>query len=256
MKETAACAFEPSCCHFVLVIVSFFSCKKVICVSNWTFWSVRREHYTIGKSGLKHQERQNSQSWAHKLHWCGIIWSFACGASLPSPCAVLLLAHHLSYPELTSKCTVFSLVHFVILYVSFVLILSLCALCLVVCACLVFLVLTFCVSSLCSLAVFWIPKCSACSLEGEWWLTLWFDRFTIKQIWAAVLFCTPHTEAHVAEMLQTRWFSGVEPRFKYHAPCFVTYHREKMNIQDALCPHNICQELIPLAAWFLTNKSF
>ena len=95
--------------------------KKKICVSNWPFWSVRREHYTIGKSGLKHRERQNSLSWAHKLHWCGIIWSFACGASLPSPCAVRLPSYHLSYPQLTSKCTVFSHIHDVLLCISFVL---------------------------------------------------------------------------------------------------------------------------------------
>lgn len=151
---------------------------------------MRSECCTIGKSGLKHQERQNSQSWAHKLHWCGIIWSFACSASLPSRCAVLLLSYHLSYPGLTSKCTVLSQVHYVILYVSFVLISLLFALCFVVCTCLVVSHFTVCASSLCSLEVFWIPKCSACSLEGELWLTSWSDRFTITQIGAAALFCT------------------------------------------------------------------
>lgn len=184
-------------CHFVLVILLFLSFQKMICVSNWTFWSLRRECYTIGKSGLKHQERQNSQSWAHELHWCGIIWSFACGASLPSPCAVLLLPYHLSYPQLTSKCTVFSPSTFChiyclcCMYISFVVILLL--------FCFVFSCVhlsciscfTLCVSSLCSLAVFWIPKCSACSLEGEWWLTFWSDRFTVTEIWEAVVFCTP-----------------------------------------------------------------
>lgn len=84
--------------------------------------SEEEEGYTIGKSGLKHQERQNSQSWAHKLHWCGIIWSFAFGACLPSPCAVLLLLYHLSCPELTSKWTAFSQFHYIRQYTSFVLI--------------------------------------------------------------------------------------------------------------------------------------
>lgn len=83
---------------------SFFIFQKMICFK-LDIWSEWRECYTIGISGLKHQERQNSQSRAHKLHWCGIIWSFACGASLPSPCAVLLLSCHLSRPELTSKCS-------------------------------------------------------------------------------------------------------------------------------------------------------
>lgn len=50
--------------------------RRMICVSNWVFWSVRRERYTIAKSGPKHRERQNSQSWAHKLHWGGIILYF------------------------------------------------------------------------------------------------------------------------------------------------------------------------------------
>lgn len=72
----AACAFGPSQCHFAMVVFFFFYQKKGF------VWSVRKERYTIGKSGLKHQERQNSQSWAHKLHWCGIIRSFAFGASL------------------------------------------------------------------------------------------------------------------------------------------------------------------------------
>lgn len=61
----------------ILQWLSFFFYQKKGFV-----WSVRKERYTIGKSGLKHQERQNSQSWAHKLHWCGIIRSFAFGASL------------------------------------------------------------------------------------------------------------------------------------------------------------------------------
>lgn len=96
MKENTACASEQFCCHFVLVILPFLPFKKMICFSNWTFWLVRRECYTISKSGPKHQKRQ-TESWAHKLHWCGIIWSFACGASLPS---LSLLSFILSWNDL------------------------------------------------------------------------------------------------------------------------------------------------------------
>lgn len=181
MKENAACVFQPSRCHVELVILLFLSLQKMICVSNWTFWSVRRECYTIGKSGLKHQERQNSQSWAHKLHWCGIISSFACGASLSSPCAVLILSCHLSYPELASN-HIYSIICWIVLLLlyffqstfsynvnvfhftrSAVWFVFSC----VPWTYLVFLVLHCVFFSLCSLAVFWIPKCSACSLEGE-----------------------------------------------------------------------------------------
>lgn len=161
-RMRSACAFEPSWCHFVLVILLFLSFQKMICVPNWTFWSVRREHYTIGKSGLKHQERQNSQSWAHKLHWCGIIWFFACGASLPSPCAVLLLFCHLSYPDLTSKYTVFSLLYSVWLCASFVLMSLHSALCLYVV--LVFLFLHF---------VFHLSTGSQSFGSQSAWLAVW-----------------------------------------------------------------------------------
>lgn len=80
-------------CPFITILF-----QRMICVSNWVFWLARRECYTIDKSGLKHQERQNSPFWAHKLHWCGIISYFAWGAPL------FLLSYHLSYPKLTSEC--------------------------------------------------------------------------------------------------------------------------------------------------------
>lgn len=169
MKVNAACAYEWSCCHCVVIILLFLSLQKMICVSKWTFWSVRRERYTIDKSGLKLRERQYSQSWVHKLHWCGIIWSFAFGASLPSPCAVLFIPYHLSCPEMISKYTVYASLYCIILYISFVLIQLLCV-CYYHLSC-GFLSYTVCFYSLCSLAVFWTPNCLACSLEGKWWLT-------------------------------------------------------------------------------------
>lgn len=97
----AACAPEPFYCHcdacpFITILF-----QRMICVSNWVFWSARRERYTIDKSDPKHQERQNSQSWAHKLHWGRIILYFAWGAPL------FLLSFHLSYPKLTSECVGF-----------------------------------------------------------------------------------------------------------------------------------------------------
>lgn len=82
-------------CPFITILF-----PRMICVSNWVFWSARRERYTIDESGPKHQERQNSQSWAHKIHWCGIISYFAWGAPL-------LLSYRLSYPKLTSECVGF-----------------------------------------------------------------------------------------------------------------------------------------------------
>lgn len=80
-------------CPFITILF-----QRMICVWNSVFWSARRERYTIDKSGLKHRERQDSQSWALKLHWCGIILYFASGAPL------LLLSYHLSCPKLNSEC--------------------------------------------------------------------------------------------------------------------------------------------------------
>lgn len=85
----------------------------------------------------------SQKSWAHKLHWCGIIWFFACGASLPSLCAVLLLSYHLSYPELTFKYTVFSLLSVVWLCARFILMLLHRALCVAKHIYLIFLILHF-----------------------------------------------------------------------------------------------------------------
>ncbi len=158
----------------------------MICVYNWPFWSERREGYTIGKSGPKHQERQNSQSWAHKLHWCGIIWSFACGASLPVLYSPL---YHLFYPELTSHCTVFWPATYSVYFFCF----NFGAVC---------FVFTFrCVYLPC---IFWFyivcffflqprslldPK--VLGLQAGGWVVahFWSDRLTITHIWAAVLFC-------------------------------------------------------------------
>lgn len=185
MKENPACAWESYSCRFVLLSLFFFL-QKVIYVSNWVFWSVKTEHYTIGISGPKHQERQNSQSWVHKLHWCGIIWSFAVGASLPSPCALLLLSYRLFYPELTSKSTIYPQLQCICISLSII----------VSEHPRFFVSYVSCIYFLCSNVVFWTPKCSACRLEGEWCVTFWSNRFTITQIFAAVLFLQPHNESH------------------------------------------------------------
>lgn len=79
----------------------YFIYLLTFCVSKRLPGSVREERYTIGKSALQHEGRQNSQSWAHKLHWCGIIRPFAFGASLPP----VFSSSSLSYPELTPNCT-------------------------------------------------------------------------------------------------------------------------------------------------------
>lgn len=113
--------------------------------------------------------------------------------------------------------------------------------------------LKFCVFSLCSLAVFWILKCSACSLEGEWWLASWSDQFTMTQIWASVLFCNPSPCWGTCSRNATNWFSGMQPQLRYQAPCFVTNHREKMDIQCAWCIHNICKVMYPLVFTYLID---
>lgn len=161
---------------------------KMICVE--LCWSVKSECYTILKPCLKHWALQHSQSSVHTLHWCGIIWSFACSASLPPPCAVLLLPYHFvilkwppnllyfpKYPK--SQCFFFC---FDIAPARFVLscLHSPCIAC-----------FTSCVSSFCSLAVFWTPNCSACSLEGELWLTSQSNLFISTFLFATVLLCTP-----------------------------------------------------------------
>lgn len=140
----AACAFEPFYCHFVMVVLLLLSFQKMICVSNCLqlFWSVRKECYTIGKSGLKHRERQNSQSWAHKLHWCGIIWSFACGASL---LPVLYSSFLIIYLILNWPLIALYFAKRIILYIYFCFNFVAVGLCLVVCTYLVFSCFTLCV---------------------------------------------------------------------------------------------------------------
>lgn len=100
---------------------------------------------------------------------------------------------------------------------------------------LLFLVLHCVFFSLCRLTVFWIPKCSACSLEGEQLLIFWSDPDLVHNYknpsCCAVLY--PHAEAHVVEILQACWFSGIQPQLRDRAPYFVTHHREKINLQDA-----------------------
>lgn len=150
----------------------------MICISNWLFWSVKKECYTIGNFGLKHQERQNSESWAYKLHWCGIIWSFACGGFLPVLYASSLIIYLiLNWPSIA----LYFARHYVILYDSFVLMLLPSGLCSVGCT---YLALLWLFSCLCSLAVFWIPKCLAFRLEGEWLLSSW-SWFPTAHIWVA-----------------------------------------------------------------------
>lgn len=99
---------------------------------------------------------------------------------------------------------------------------------------------TTCISCLYSPAVFWIPKCSACSLEGEWWLTSRFVHNYPNLNCCVVVH--PHAEAHVAGILQACRVSGMQPPLKDCAPCSVTCHWEKFNIQDAWCLYNICPQ--------------
>lgn len=158
-------------------------------VSEW-------ECYTIGKSGLEQQERQNSQSWADKLHWCGTIWSFACGVSAPfSPFCTPLLPLGLNWTPNILYIPKDNLSYYIFILSSF----CWCLLC-AVCTYLVFLGFTLCVSSLCSLTVFWTQSCLACRLEGEWLLTSWSDQFTSKYTPVALLFRTPHSELYTADI--------------------------------------------------------
>lgn len=114
-------AYDLDGCIVILLsfCVVYHFLQNMICVSYLTIWSEWRECYTTGKSGLKHWERQNSQSWVHKLHWCGIMRSFACGTSLPSLCTVLLFSF--LCPKLTLMCTGY--VQVLVLYLVFILLL-------------------------------------------------------------------------------------------------------------------------------------
>lgn len=92
-------------CPFITIVF-----QRMICVSNWVFWSARKECYTIDKSGPKHQERQNSQSWAHKLHWGGIILYFAWGTPLFLLCFIYL---SLNWPLNVLDLKNFSYIYFI-----------------------------------------------------------------------------------------------------------------------------------------------
>lgn len=168
------CRCECSMCLWAILLSRCDACpfitilfERMICVSDWVFWSARRERYTIDKSGPKRQERQNSQSWAHKLHWGGIILYFA----LSSP--LFLISFPLSYPKLTSECVGFEKLLVYLLFFTFT--------CCDQTILLDLLLLYICVACLCSLAVFWIPKCSACRLEGEWQA---FDHYTLVPLYS------------------------------------------------------------------------
>lgn len=118
---TAACAFKPSNCHFAMVVLSLLSFQKTICVFKRTV--------LVSEEGALH----NRQIWPEApraaklsvlspqitLMWNNLVFCLWC---FSSRCAVVLLSYRLSYPELTSKYTVYSQGH-VILYISLVLIL-------------------------------------------------------------------------------------------------------------------------------------
>lgn len=92
-------------CPFIPLFISGFFFLFRFCA--FQSWSVRRECYTIVRSGLKHDEQQNSQPWAHKRQQRGNIFrSFDCGAFLSTPSAALLF-NHLCHPAPVSKCTLF-----------------------------------------------------------------------------------------------------------------------------------------------------
>lgn len=138
----AACAFKPSNCHFAMVVLLLLSFQKMICV-------------LVSEEGVLHNRQIWPEAWrAAKLSvlipqitlmWNNLVFCLWC---FSSRCAVVLLSYHLSYPELTSKYTLFSQAHHAILYISFVFILQLFGLWLVACTYLVFFCFTLCVSCL------------------------------------------------------------------------------------------------------------
>lgn len=181
----AACACGPSYCHF-LIVFAFIT----IYSENDLYFKLT----VLVSEGVLH----NRQFWPEApraaklwvlspqitLMWNNLVFCLWC---FSAPCAVCLLPYHLSYPELTPNCIGFCQAHYVILYVSFVLMLLPSGLCSAGCTYLASLWLFSC---LCSLAVFWIPKCSAFRLEGEWLLSSW-SRFPTAHIWAAAQFWGP-----------------------------------------------------------------
>lgn len=183
MKERAACVFEPSSCHvvggypFIPLFAENDLCFKLdILVSeegalhNRQIWPE-----ALRAAKLSVLSPQITLMWNNFIFclWCFPLISLCCTHPFPSfifswtdlqlyciyllyliICSVVLLLHccqsTLSYSRNAFCFTLdavwfeFSCVHLPYL------------------GC-----FTLCVSSLCSLAVFWIPKCSACSLEGE-----------------------------------------------------------------------------------------
>lgn len=130
------------------------------------------------------------------------LWCFS------SSCLPLLLPYHLCYPELTSQ-----------MYWNFtkpikfhtIFLLSFFSSGVVLHARLSSSPVLLCVSCLCSLAVFWIPKCSEYKLEGEWLLTSWSDQFTFTHI-LSLLCCL---WANSAQIRRTICLCGMQPFWRH-----------------------------------------
>lgn len=144
---------------------------------------MRKERYTIGKSALKHEGRQKLSVLSPQitLMWNNLAF---CRWCFSSSCLLCLLPYHLclSSVELPITLEIFSkrIYKKKILFIFFSLLVQV-----------GFLLLhalksgspaLLFVSCLCSLAVFWIPKCWDYRAEGEWLLTSLSDLFTITRI--------------------------------------------------------------------------
>lgn len=76
-----------SMCPYVgFPFIPFFFLENYTCFK-FHIWSVKREHYTIGKCGLKRRERQNSQTTLMWNYFVFCLWCFP----LFSLCGIILL---------------------------------------------------------------------------------------------------------------------------------------------------------------------
>lgn len=201
MGEYIACAFSG---HFAVVVFYLFInflCFKMTARASEEGALHNRQICPQARKAAKLSvlSPQITLMWNNSA-FC--LWCFS------SSCLPLLLPYHLCYPELTSqmywnftKPIKFHTIFFLSFFSSDI----------VLHARLSSSPVLLCVSCLCSLAVFWIPKCSEYKLEGEWFLTSWSDQFTFTHI-LSLLCCL---WANSAQIRRTFWLCGMQPFWRH-----------------------------------------
>lgn len=164
MRENVACAYESSCGVYPFILL--FS-KNDLCF---------KVNILVSEEGALH----NRQIWPEALRvailsvlspqitlmWNNLAFCLWCFPPFSLCCTLHLLSFILSWNDLKIYCICLTVLCYTVYFFCF----KSAARCLVLCT-RGFLSYIVCFYSLCSHAVFWIPNCSACSLEGEWWLT-------------------------------------------------------------------------------------